>query len=270
MKRNKLIKTLSAILAVIMLSSLVVACNDDHIEEDGDPGCNRISELSELEVKRNAMNQVIMEVVCYNKAELTREQLAVCVSNFENIQTKYSKKLICEQDGKNYYYPAFVLQANYSTKDVTETTRYVISPLDVDESGVYMGVMVTAYEAEIKPPTELEQKVQEMNSKIRSFEGSGFTKEEMEKRVAEYEAFASNYRNQPFYVEDNGLEHCYPQLYYNIHCNNFDNPQQYYDPKTTRFRITHNRYAMNKDGIYTGLTVYLYEIDPEELELGLM
>ncbi len=270
MKRNNLIKILSSILAVILLTGLIVACDDNNSDEEEEPGCDYTADVSELQTKSHAMNEAIEQVVCYNKAELTREQLAVCVSNFENIQTRYSKKLICEQDGKNYYYPAFVLESDYNPKDITENTRYIIKPLAKDENGIYKGVVVTAYQAEIKPPTELEQKVQEMNQKIRSFEGSGYTLEEMQQRVAEFQSFASAYSGQVFYVDEKGNEHHYPNFYCNVNYTDFETGELYYKAETTRFRITHNRYALNADGIYTGLTVHLYETNPEVLEIGLL
>ena len=265
MRRDNLIKKISALLAVIMLSVLIASCT----VEEGEEGCG-FADTSLLEHKAYMMNAAIDEVVCCRGSLLTREQLAICVSNFENIQTKYSKKLICEEEGDSYYYPAFVLEADYDNKNIKDNTRYIIVPLDRDDNGVYTGVKVTAREVELKDPTELELKVQEMNSKLRSFECSGLTLEEMEKRVAEFESFAAGYSNQLICVDEKGDEHYYPKFYCAVRVTDYETGENTYNPETTRYRITHNNHSLNKDGVYTGLVVYLYVIEPGELELGLL
>ena len=265
MKTKYLVKTFCMILAILLISSLAVACSSDNDKD----GCDSFK-TTELEDKINAINNHIDKSVCCGGNLLTREQLAVCLNNYEYIQVNYSNKLMCEEDGVRYYYPDYSIEGNYKDYKATENTRYKITIRYYDAFGIYSGIKVTAFEIDPQEPTELDLIVEEMNKKILSFECSGLTKEEIDKKVAEFEIFAKEYRKKVYYVDEYEKEHHYPILYCAYHLN--ENKELEATPITdsTRYCITHNYCATNEDGMITGLEVRQCETAPNKLDLGLL
>lgn len=232
MKKNNIVRSVCVILAVIMITGSVTAAKKKNGCDECDP---KYKGPTYLELKVETINRKIMLDCCVSENIITHDQMTVAVHMFKSdIQKEYSKELICEQDGKKYYYPNFILDTSQINDDYNDETRYIIHPLDEDENGVYKGIEVTYYKAPEPPvPTEYELKRDEMNKRMESFEGKFLTKEEMENRVAKYKSFQNKYSNSYLCTDEDGTEHYCPEYELSL----YSGKEPYPDTPNTRYEI---------------------------------
>ena len=144
----------------------------------------------------NTINYYIRQNVTHFGRPLTAEQLEVSIATFQNVQQRLSGKLMCEIDEVKYYYPKFILVRSEGDHVVTEATKYYVSPLDVDENGVYTGVEVSAFDGTTEEDEEFDRNVREMNYKFSRIQGNFLTSEELLGRYAMIKALNQEYHNK--------------------------------------------------------------------------
>lgn len=202
MERNRFIKSVCLIIAVVLCSGLISAAEN---------GCDYNDAW--LQAKSDVMNRVIERDVCCNQKPMKGNQKEVALHIFYEDVKPHSGKLIDKIDGKEYKYPKFRIEDGSIGYKETENTVYVLRPLPKEGQGfalVYGGISVTPYEL---PESTLDEEVAKINRKIAAFEATGLDKDAVKARLETFEKFSSEYSGKVLYVDERGNVYKCPRFY---------------------------------------------------------